>query len=323
MLLTDSSSLAEGTTRGVVVTDHATTETSLDSEEIFEQLGVGSERLKKLSASEQKAFVRQVDDENMLPVDVRREVLNFINFLLESFGAKLPQDWFKVVAILDILAARLPMRFEDLPGRCAAIVSIVRKTDTSEVKSWLTEIAERATDFSHSLHARRTTMPDVITKQSIYHHEKQVLGALGWQVEPASCETWVSAFCTRFNFVEKESLQPYIQWMWQNSISCAHWICMRHSASEALMPRCLAQGVLGISAVIARVVPCQCLQPDRVELHDWLQLLTTVNAPIMQQSQTPHQYLSSLLLAMDADLGTLKKDTHDVLTLIQEIKHET
>jgi len=322
MVLAGAHSVTEDTARDVVGTDHAATQTSLDLEEIFEQLGVGSERLKILSEFEQKAFRCQVDDENKLPVDVRREVLNFINFLLERFGAKLPQDWFKVVAILDILATRLPMRLEDLPGRCAAMVSIVRKADTAEAYPWLTEIAEYATGFSHSLRTRETMIPDVITKLSIHHQEKQILDALGWQVEPASCETWISAFCTRFSVVEKECPQPCIQWIWQNSISCAQWICMRHSASKALQPRCLAQGIVGISAVMAHLVPCQCLQPDRVELHDWLQLFSTVGAHIMQKSQFHHQCLSSLLLAMDKQLGTLKEDTHDVLKLIQDMNHE-
>jgi len=322
MLLPGAPSVTEDTTRDVVGTDHATTETLLDLEEIFEQLGVGTERLKMLSACEQKAFMHQVDDENELPIDVRRQVLKFISFLLERFGATLPQEWFKVVAILDILATRLPMRLEDLPDRCAAMVSIVRKADTAEAHPWLTEIAEYATGFSHSLRAREPVMPGMITRNSIHHQEKLVLDALGWQVEPASCETWISAFCTRFSVVEKECPQPCIHWIWQNSISCAQWICMRHSASKALQPRCLAQGIVGISAVMAHLVPCQCLQPDRVELHDWLQLFSTVGAHIMQKSQFHHQCLSSLLLAMDKQLGTLKEDTHDVLKLIQDMNHE-
>jgi len=301
-------------------TEVATAEAPIDLEEIFHTFGVGSDRLKIMSQCELKVFAHQAENENQLSANVRCELLSFCGFLLELLGAKVPHDWFKVVVLFDILAARIPMALKDLPTRCAAIVSIVRKMDTSEFHSWLTVIGPHATQLANSLRAHGAAIPDVVTEKSIFYQEKQVLGALGWQVEHASCETWISAFCTRLNVIERGSLSPSIQWVWQTSISYARRICMLQPATKIMTPRCLAQGLFGLCAVMAHLVSYSHLRPDQIELRDWLQMFGSVTMPMTDEMQVLNEM--SLLVATDTNLTTLKQDTHSVLILLKDAKKE-
>jgi len=239
---------------------------------------------------------------------------------LEHIGGQQPKDWFKVVTILDILATRVRMPITELPAQCAAVVSIVRKMDTSEFRSWLPMIAEHATQLAKSLNQMDTTVPDVVSEASISYQERQVLGALDWQVEPATCETWISAFCARFNIVEDGSLHPSIQWVWQTSISYAYRICMWQPASRSLSPRCLAQGTFCISAVLAHLVLCENLRPDHMDLQDWLQLFNEVPNAVPVETQVVHvSFMASLLSVLETELPTIQENTHAVLMVIRDM----
>jgi len=288
-------------------------------EETFEQLGVSSERLKIMWESEVKAFTHKVSEESSLPEPVRRTILCFAGALLEHVGGQLPTDWFKVVTLLDILAVRAPIAIQELPATCAALVSIVRKTDVSEFKSWMTQIALRANELAHFLCLPNTAIPDEISIKSVCHQEQQVIGALNWRIEPASCETWISAFSSRFDAALEGSLRPSIQWVWQNSIQYAHRICMWQPASKMVMPHRLAQGIFCISSVMANLVACGCLCPDGVEFENWLQLFKAVQWTRTADMHITDQWLGPLFIATGTDLRTLQEDTHKVLTLINDM----
>jgi len=283
---------------------------------------MGGERLKIMWARELKTFTNQGEDANALLADTRCAMLCLIGELLEHFGAKLPGDWFKAVAILDISTLRVAMALEDVPARCAAIVSILRKADTSEYHEWLMHLVAHAGSRIRSLHVGNSMIPGEISAETISRQERQILGALGWQIEHASVETWISAFCGRFDTIEKGSLRPSIQWMWQSSISYARYICTWRPLSEALRPRSLAQGILCIFVVMAHLVSHGFLWPSHVETQDWFQLFHAVPMDVPSGTKVSHEYLSSLLLATDSDLEDLKNDTHTALMLVRDMAND-
>jgi len=293
-----------------------------DFEETFERLGVSSALLKIMWQSEVKAFTHKVGEENRLPTLVRRKILSFTGALLERLGAQLPKDWFKVVTLLDILGVRVPIAIQDLPTICAALVSIERKADTSEFKSLMTEIVVRANELAHFLRLPNAAIPDVLSVTSVCNQEQQLIGARDWHIEPASCETWISAFSSRFDVALEGYFRPATQLVWQNSLSYAHSICMWQPASKIGMPRRLAQGIFCISSVVANLVACGCLCPDRVELENWLQLFKAVPWTAAANMQLTDQLLGPLFIATGTDLKTLQEDTHRVLTMIRDVNQK-
>jgi len=302
-----------------VVVEEAAMGVDAAFEEMLGRCGADSERLKIMNEQELKTFSLNVHDEDLLPVPIRCLVLRFFNFTLERTGAQLTKDWFQVVTILDILTARIPMPLKDLPARCAAIISITRKVDTSEFPGLLTRLASHATELAHCLHEMDRDVPAVITEALISHQEQEVLGALGWQVQIASCETWISAFCTRFNVITEGRLHPSVQWISQNSITYARSVCMWQRTSKTVTPRCLAQGIFCISAVMAKLVNYVHLQPEQIEPQEWLFLFGAAPVDVSIEHQV---FLNACLVTTDADLATLKRDTHRVLTLISHMHQQ-
>jgi len=294
----------------------ATSEIPSDIEEAFAKLCAGNERLKRMSECEVKLFTDEPEEQDHLPVNVRREVLCFFGFIVERESTHVAQDWFRMVTLVDILAVRTRMPLKDLPAQCAAIVSVVCKADAPNSGPWLKRIAGHATQLARGLREQGAATPDVITESMIFQHEKKIFGVLDGRVEPASCETWTSAFCARLSAIEGLNLQPSIECVWQNSLSCARWVCMQKPASVTFMPRCLALGTLCIYAVLAHLVPCGHVRPDQMEPSDWSQLFGVVPVAITTGEQAPRDCLTSLLIAMDTDLATLKQHTYTLLMLL-------
>jgi len=200
---------------------------------------------------------------------------------------------------------------------CAAIVSILRKAGKSEYRERLKNITDVTNELAPSLCARDAEVPGAIIEELIFDKELQVLIALGWQTDPPSCDAWISAFCARFAVLERGSLHSSIQWIWQNSIYGAQYICSREPFSEAFTPRRLAHGIHGISAIMAQVVSSEDLRPDQVNAHEWSCVFRAVQPTVTMDTKALHWHLLLLLHSVNTDLKSLKEDIYVVFMLMQ------
>jgi len=293
-----------------------------DFEEIFEFYGAGTEHLRIMWERELKSFAALGDSETQLPADMRSKLLLLIGCLLQRLGAQLPKEWFKAVTILDVLTVRIPMPAKDLTVLCAAIVSILRKADKSEYRGLLENIAVVTNELAPSFRARDAEVQGVITEELIFDKELQVLITLGWQIDPPSCDAWISAFCARFAVLARGSLHPSVQWIWQNSIYWAQYICSKEPHSEAFSPRRLAHGILCISAIMAHVVSSEDLRPDQVNSQEWSCLFRALQPAVTMETQRLHWHLLSLLCSVNTNLESLKEDIYVVFMLMATMNLE-
>lgn len=308
------------------------------TEELIEALDaqhVPAELLGHLAAREERAYGRphesNEDDNTALPTAARQMSVRFLARLVHVFAPS-TGDWFASVALLDALSVQAPngLNVEELPALCAAIVKMVKKIDSVEMRCFYTsmtpKVAQAASHLAQGLETLGyTTVP--VNAEELQKQEDWLLRTLQWRINLPSHESWLNIFCIRLNVLTSSILQPSIQWIKEQSTFVASALVMWQATTARLTPRRMVAGILSINIGRARLVPFEAFKPDNISSSQWEQLLadTQLEGPTAQcmlNDGHAHYMLKALEAALDCTMEELQADAALVLSDVCSMRSE-
>jgi hypothetical protein len=173
--------------------------------------------------------------------------------------------------------------------------------------------------WRHGISAIFTT--DILSQQ-----EASLLETLDWKIAIPSSESWLSAYCTRFNIFTRKLLVSSLVWVWGETVINAN-VLIRHSpASAQFSPRKQANGLLGLAFVRAGLLPPSAMATKTHCPVLWHQLLLEIKCTKAQQASVPkclvldrptRHILKMLCKTVGADLKNLQQDCKDVASQLR------
>mmetsp|Transcript_126644 Transcript_126644/g.352859 ORF Transcript_126644/g.352859 Transcript_126644/m.352859 type:complete len:379 (-) Transcript_126644:300-1436(-) len=265
--------------QGVDCTDELPTFQPSDEEvDTLESNGVADELLQAWADKEVQAVTpRPSDGNHELPPLVRDMTLNFICYTVSLLNVNQTdpstphKSWFEVAHMLDIFlmhGSKGQNILEDLPATCIALVKIQKKFDTATLNTRGLNLHLHAAQLAQWLtRAGYTTSSP--TQDELDQQEMAILEALRWQVNLPSIESWLSAFCMRFNVLTHGNFIPQLNWVWQQCMVYARVVVTHKAATLEKLPQRKANGLLGLTFVRARLVPLDALRPAKLSPTMW------------------------------------------------------
>mmetsp|Transcript_10486 Transcript_10486/g.23825 ORF Transcript_10486/g.23825 Transcript_10486/m.23825 type:complete len:350 (-) Transcript_10486:98-1147(-) len=177
--------------------------------------------------------------------------------------------WFAAMTIFDVYFQRGTPQIQDLPTTVFSIVNLVSKIDNSdpnstmchgplgaEVKRCTQWVADYLTNQGYA------DVDASISEEGIFVAEKNILKALGFQLNVPNVESWLYLYYLRLAIVAPKQCKPWLAWAWQYAMQVASYIVVQQAPSSYMPPRRLARGLL--AAALRR---CRLLSPSALASH--------------------------------------------------------
>mmetsp|Transcript_84468 Transcript_84468/g.219842 ORF Transcript_84468/g.219842 Transcript_84468/m.219842 type:complete len:463 (+) Transcript_84468:28-1416(+) len=300
----------------------------------LERQGVSSDLLEVWHAKELKAYpcascqdaALKHPPQPRVPPMARDLALRFMQYLVQLVN--LPsKSWFEAQVLLDVYMARAPPSFgvHALPATCVVVVKLVKKMENAVVtkecaRVWAANAKSAASTFRKS----GFDVPDP-TEQQLLHQELAVLQAVGWQIYFPTVESWMLAFCTRFNVITQGIFAASLAWIWKQSQFFRMTVVTREASCSALPPRKVAAGLLGLRFFSARLLPIRSLQPEELSDATWQRLVATAHGECRGSpscaftAEIVQRVLESLQAATGFTLDELREATKHVASILMGV----
>jgi hypothetical protein len=302
---------------------------SWSSDEVQDALheqGACDQRVASLAAADQRVLSKannpQDDQETEYIVEdsqlVREtEVRQIAMWMLGSLVnyARLPETHLlKAGLLLDVFCLRQAQVLSEssIAAVVVALVSIVTKFDTSE------NIAPQRTLIAHTQYLigilRDSGCPRTygdVSPAKVLAQEQDILSALHWSVDLPTVEDWVGLVCARLNVFMFRMLAPLLVPMQERSFFSARILAVNCTSTAEFSPRHVAQGLLCLNLVSARVLPADAFALG-AELASPLWDLKTGKGGHKSafNPRSVELLLECLEKATGSDQASLKKDAH-------------
>mmetsp|Transcript_41499 Transcript_41499/g.109441 ORF Transcript_41499/g.109441 Transcript_41499/m.109441 type:complete len:385 (-) Transcript_41499:410-1564(-) len=232
-----------------------------------------------------------------------------------------PEAVAQAVTVFDIYCHRMDgkVEVEDLPSIGVAICCLIHKMDMPDSMVWQSAAAWLSRWLKSSGHA---TVPD--TRELLKRHEKSILDALQWQINHATVESWLLAFCARFDAASGGFFRESLTWVAQQGIALARVILPSATVFE-LNPRRFASALCCFGLVASRLLPLHTLLPDsKMSMDEWEQLyLQSGWDKSLPKFALPEQFKDGMCklieMSMDSKLSALCQDCLILATVTQEL----
>lgn len=296
-------------------------------EEVADSLrarGVASELIKGWALREQQALCPHSHDSlDASPLDpvMREAALQILHVLGEVAGLGLA-GWYTAAVLFDAQYLRRKSRVhEALPTVCAAVVSLVRKTDSSTWRCRADALADKASELARGLHVYPHSADCEVKLQDLLQEERAILKTMGWRLDIPSVFSWMSALCERFNIVSCGLVASNLEFVFQQlALPGARTLVMRNAATPELAPRRVANGLFCLGLVTAQLMPLDALRPDELDSQSWEALFTRGPGAVPRCALPPghaRQIFEVLQVAAGCDADTLKADALAVALELQ------
>jgi len=303
----------------------------------LDQKGASNELVQDWAAREAKNMARlaqrhgkcgnDVPPGQPLNQELRKAALQFLTSLVELSG--LPQStWFDAVLLLDLCYLSGRVGEEVLPSVCTVLVTVLGKNESATSTVRLADLSILTTRFAMWMSGMGYyVLCQEVTKVELRKQETAVLSALDWQLNWPSVRTWLSAFCDRFDVLLRHTMTSNIEWIFAQSIFSASSLVAHHPASATMAPQRMANGLLCIFLVVARMVPLAALRPAHLSQEEWEERFCKsqcMGAP--PSSSLPPAWgagiLRFLTIVTGCEFRTLVVDAHLVVEAMLDVTHQ-
>eukprot|EP00747_Dinoflagellata_sp_TGD_P171682 gnl/TRDRNA2_/TRDRNA2_206324_c0_seq1.p1 gnl/TRDRNA2_/TRDRNA2_206324_c0~~gnl/TRDRNA2_/TRDRNA2_206324_c0_seq1.p1 ORF type:complete len:348 (+),score=37.87 gnl/TRDRNA2_/TRDRNA2_206324_c0_seq1:37-1080(+) len=230
-------------------------------QDAFDNLMVHSDSIEVAILQEQEALRRtQHPSAPCLDRFARQIALHFFHVVMRRM--KLPSCcWFTAAALLDTL--RSPI--SSLPTTCAALASIVRKTESGKIidEDEAHILIDETAIMANSL---QTSMGMVtIAKADIELEEARVLQDLSWQVQLPTVESWIQTDCLRLTVLIGSTFAMPIESIKHQIVQVSRGIVLSKPLTGEFSQRKAAHGLVCLGLVAARLLPLDVFRPVEVD----------------------------------------------------------
>jgi len=304
-------------------------------EDELDKQGVSNEKLEAWRAQETKAYdcargphaACKHPDVPRVPPVARDLALRFMQHFVQLMS--LPsKSWFEAQVLLDAYIAKAPSSFgvHDLPATCVVLVRMLKKVDNATVCMKGARFSANAQSLAQILRARGFNVPDP-TEEQLHYQELAIIQAMDWQIYLPTVESWMCAFCSRFNVITQGLFMASLVWIWEQSQFFRMTVVMREvseASSSALPPRKVAAGLLGLRFLSARLLPIEALQPEEVSYATWQQLVATTHREdggvpsCVLTPEIAQRVLELLQVATGLTLEELREATEHVALVLRD-----
>lgn len=248
----------------------------------LDKQGVSNELMADWAAKEEALLsgclsVDAGSTDGALPPDARDLALRYMQHLAQLM--QLPEtSLFDAAGLLDMyyLRAEGTVLVDTLPATCVATMKLLKKVDSALISMKGCNLAAHGAQLSQMLCACGYEVAEPGEHQ-VAAQELAILEALGWRVIVPTVKSWTSMFCSRFNVLTHGFFLPSLQPIWQSSIAFGTALVMWRAASPSLPPRRMAAGIIGLSFVVARLLPVEALKPAQFSDESWQQCFASVS----------------------------------------------
>lgn len=212
-----------------------------------------------------------------LPSEVREVALRCMGVLTNLAGLNAASRWFDCALLLDTVCLSEEMLMDNLPAACAAIVALLKKSDSAANSS--TSLSMRLPGFSRAamtaaecLKAMGYCTSTRVTSRDIMEQEHVILTALNWQIHCPSVRAWLSLFCQRLDVITRRTWTGVLDWITTSTHASAGILVMHYAAYAHTSPQRMASGLFCLFLVLGRLLPLECLRPAHVHPAIWEEL---------------------------------------------------
>lgn len=268
------------------------------AEEVLDELhrfGVSNELLRdwgEKEAQEWQATASQSSRPRQLEETCHKAAMRFI-YSLSQLAALAPEGWQEAALLLDrCYNLGCVETLEDLPAAATALVLLLRKDQCCTTAPRAADATERASQFakwlfssgllptrqhrtsSSSTECEASTLP-AVSASRIVQQEREMLLALGWRVHRPSPAGWMANLCKRLDIISGRRFTHSLSWIFQQSQAITDAMVMNRVLSSEFPPRRLANGLLCLFLIVARMVPLNHMRPAEVSTAEWETLFLT------------------------------------------------
>jgi len=235
-----------------------------------------------------------------------------------------PEGLAKAVTLLDVYCSRTPgdCRIHILPGICAAICSILKKSDAAFPQGISRDLL-RTVIVLMSRVQPSCPWVGLIGHLGLGRMEQRVLQVLQWHIDPATVESWIVAMTTRMNVATHGVFMTCMDWIRCQATNLARSMLQRMTMME-LEPKRAARGLICHGLVIARLLPLEMLRPADVNSQIWEQFFRHSQWGAVPACALPPQGQSSvfafLKMATSSTSAELRQDALRIASAMQSIK---
>jgi hypothetical protein len=159
----------------------------------------------------------------------------------------------------------------DLPEVCVVLCHIIYKADNATVQADMAELRSAANWFRQQSCLSKYLLSD--EERSLQTQELKVLQALEWQVNLPSVETWLVAFCSRFDAATSGVFGSMLACIYQRGILLSKALT-QHVDALKFPPRSLALGFLCSGFITTGLLPSNTFRPESLEEAEWETVFT-------------------------------------------------
>jgi len=272
----------------------------------------------------------------------RKAILEFMEALARVTGLSVP-GWQVAILLWDafcrtgIFASKSDLEaLKELPAAVAALVLLLRKDECSCTAPRAAELAHFTTRFYRRFFARSTSatedtngegpqepVPSVMAEQ-IHQQERQLLEALDWQMHRPCAATWIDTLCKRLNIITSKKFTQQVQWVCQQSVATSQALVHLMPSSFEMQPKQMANGLICLMCVIARILPLEVLRSTKVSSSEWQKLFCDALSSGLPSSELADDklpwFLQCLTAATCCSREVLQADSLKLAQMMKLIK---
>ncbi|CAJ1394080.1 unnamed protein product [Effrenium voratum] len=218
-----------------------------------------------------------------------------------------------------------------------ALILVLRKDEQSWDAPRATDLTYCAARFAEYL--LKVEQPGeepqvLVEKEDIWKQVQQLLCALDYELHVPCLASWIEVVCKRTNIYSKTIFSEKLRSVCQQSQHTSNFLLQISPRTLQMQPRRVANGLVCLFLVVARMLPSEEVQPFQVESSDWQRLLRQALAASLPGQSTDDSglprcdldrdevltLLESLSAATRSTLEELQQDAFEVATLMTAIQ---
>lgn len=290
--------------------------------EALDKRNASAERLAVLA--ELDAILLQMADSSsteILPAAAWSAAIRFIRQLGDIVGLS-HECMFSAILFLDLQCKSGSVN--SLPSTCTAIISLVAKASGSMGQLEMADLARQASQFAEWLRSMGHEDVEVdIMQEQVLAKEIELLQASTWRLQLPTVHSWASIIFMRFNVLTDLAFVSSVEWVWRQGLLYARMVVEMRRPSLEIRPRRLANGVLCLGLIAARLLPLEEICPEDISLGDFEAMCTqcypqnTVLSCLLPDTHTALM-LEVLQAAAGCSLSELRSDVGAVGLVLQD-----
>jgi len=237
--------------------------------DLFDASGTPTELIQHWAELEKQTLEALPDPLATLPMPghLRAHTLRCLQGLCSVCNLS-PAEWCQAVLLLDICWAKGAVDIDSLPSSCGAIVGMVNKNIRGDRHDLYTRMMPVCTAFAQHLCHMGYIDCQYPTPQSCRCEDCNLLRILDRQIHQASLSAWIPALVKRIVILSNNNFGYLAQWMMQQSLSISTRLIMQISSADPLSPRRIANGIVCLLLVAAKLLPVDILLPGQLSLEE-------------------------------------------------------